>query len=588
MLTQARVLLKKFYGYDDFRPGQDEIIASLLSGSDTVAIMPTGAGKSICFQIPALLFSGITLVISPLISLMKDQVDALGVQGIPATYINSTLSSATLSRRLYDISQNKYKLIYIAPERLSTEVFKNLFASLEISMIAVDEAHCLSQWGHDFRPSYQAIYPFISSLPNQPLIGAFTATATVEVKADIIKLLGLYHPQIFVTGFDRPNLHFSVLKGENKQAYILDYLKRQHNKSGIIYAATRKEVDSLYKLLSEKGFNVGRYHAGLNDSERTIIQEEFIYDNTAVIVATNAFGMGIDKSNVRYVIHYNMPKNMEAYYQEAGRSGRDGEDGECILLFSSQDIMLQKFLIDKSTENPERKSNELNKLQAMVDYCHTPNCLRAYILNYFGDHSNISCQNCSNCQDNSEVSDVTIDAQKVFSCVYRLKERFGVNMIADVLKGSKNKKVLQFGFDQLPTYGLFKTKTVNEIKNFINILTATQYLSLAEGEFPIVKLTPEAYAVMKNEAKVLQKTAKVVPEIKVENSLFDELRALRKEIATNEKIPPYMVFSDATLQEMASKRPTDELALSKVKGVGEVKLKKYSTAFLKILNSQQV
>ena len=584
MLTQARVLLKKFYGYDDFRPGQDEIIASLLSGSDTVAIMPTGAGKSICFQIPALLFSGITLVISPLISLMKDQVDALGVQGIPATYINSTLSSATLSRRLYDISQNKYKLIYIAPERLSTEVFKNLFASLEISMIAVDEAHCLSQWGHDFRPSYQAIYPFISSLPNQPLIGAFTATATVEVKADIIKLLGLYHPQIFVTGFDRPNLHFSVLKGENKQAYILDYLKKHSNQSGIIYAATRKEVDSLYKLLIDKDFKVGRYHAGLNDSERSLVQEDFIYDNLSVIIATNAFGMGIDKSNVRYVIHYNMPKNMEAYYQEAGRSGRDGEDGECILLFSSQDTMLQKFLIDKSTENPERKTNELNKLQAMVDYCHTPNCLREYILNYFGDSSKISCQNCSNCQDNSELTDVTIDAQKVFSCVYRLRERFGINMIADVLKGSKNKKVLQFGFDQLPTYGLFKDKTVNEIKNFINILTATQYLTLAEGEFPIVKLTPEAFAVMKNESKVWQKSAKTITEVKVDNSLFEKLRALRKEIATKEKIPPYMVFSDATLQEMATKMPSDNFELGKVKGIGEVKLGKYGSAFLEVLN----
>ena len=584
MLTQARVLLKKFYGYDDFRPGQDEIIASLLSGSDTVAIMPTGAGKSICFQIPALLFSGITLVISPLISLMKDQVDALGVQGIPATYINSTLSSATLSRRLYDISQNKYKLIYIAPERLNTEVFKNLFAGLEISMIAVDEAHCLSQWGHDFRPSYQAIYPFISSLPNQPLIGAFTATATPEVKADIIKLLGLYHPQIFVTGFDRPNLHFSVLKGENKQAYILDYLKKHSNQSGIIYAATRKEVDSLYKLLIDKDFKVGRYHAGLNDSERSLVQEDFIYDNLSVIIATNAFGMGIDKSNVRYVIHYNMPKNMEAYYQEAGRSGRDGEDGECILLFSSQDTMLQKFLIDKSTENPDRKTNELNKLQAMVDYCHTPNCLREYILNYFGDSSKISCQNCSNCQDNSELTDVTIDAQKVFSCVYRLRERFGINMIADVLKGSKNKKVLQFGFDQLPTYGLFKDKTVNEIKNFINILTATQYLTLAEGEFPIVKLTPEAFAVMKNESKVWQKSAKTITEVKVDNSLFEKLRALRKEIATKEKIPPYMVFSDATLQEMATKMPSDNFELGKVKGIGEVKLGKYGSAFLEVLN----
>ena len=583
MLDKALQLLKRFYGYDEFRPGQKEIITSLLEGNDTVAIMPTGAGKSVCFQIPALLFPGITLVISPLISLMKDQVDALVTQGIPSTYINSSLSGAELSRRLYDIGDNRYKLIYVAPERLSTDTFQAILAKTTVSMLAIDEAHCLSQWGHDFRPSYQAIYPFINSLPKRPLISVFTATATPEVKNDIITLLGLYRPNTYVTGFDRPNLYFSILRGENKQNFVLNYVKDHADQAGIIYASTRKEVDSLYELLLNKGYQVGHYHAGLRDDERSNEQEHFLYDNIQVMVATNAFGMGIDKSNVRYVIHYNMPRNMEAYYQEAGRSGRDGEPGECILLFSSQDIMLQKFLIDKSVENPERKQHELGKLQSIVDYCHTPNCLRQYIIQYFGETSTTeNCDNCLNCKDDSELVDITIDAQKVFSCVYRLRERFGVTMIADVLKGSKNKKVLQFEFDQLPTYGLFSNRSVNDIKALIQRLTATQYLTLTESEYPVVQLTETAFAVLKNEATVWQKIVKT-HKIEADDDVFTALRKLRKSLAEKEGIPPYLIFADSTLRDMSTHLPTTISQMRQIKGVGEVKLDKYGEKFLAAL-----
>jgi ATP-dependent DNA helicase RecQ len=584
MLNAALKILKQHYGYTTFRPGQEKIITSLLSNKDTLAIMPTGAGKSLCFQIPALLLPGVTLVVSPLISLMKDQVDALNGVGIPATFINSSLSTSQVSERIYNAKCGRYKIIYIAPERLESESFQAVIKALTISLLAIDEAHCVSQWGHDFRPSYRAVGTFISSLPNRPIIGAFTATATTNVTQDIITLLALKKPDIYMTGFDRKNLSFTVIRGENKQDFTLKYIDTNKEQSGIIYAATRKEVDNLYSLLYKKGYSVGKYHAGLPDNERQRNQEDFIYDNISIMVATNAFGMGIDKSNVRYVIHYNMPKNMEAYYQEAGRAGRDGEPSECLLLFGAQDPLLQRYLIEQTTFDTERKTNELNKLQTMVDYCHTPECLRKFILNYFGETNTITeCANCSNCNDDNELTDITLDAQKIFSCVMRVKERFGTTLIASVLKGSKDKKVLQLGFDSLSTYGLLKNYTLPEIRDAINRLIATDYLALTDSEYPVVKLTPKGVAVLKSQTKVWQKVPKRAQRITADNSLFSLLRSLRKQIADREQIPPYLVFADSTLKEMSEYCPTSYDALLTIKGVGESKRKRYGDEFLEIM-----
>lgn len=542
MLNKARQILQKFYGYEDFRPGQKKVVESLLNKNDTVAIMPTGAGKSICFQIPALLFEGVTLVISPLISLMKDQVDSLRQLGIAAVYINSSVSKAQLYKDLQDISAGFYKIIYIAPERLTSEYLPDSFKNLNISMVAVDEAHCLSQWGHDFRPSYRNILNFTNSLRIKPIISAFTATATPEVKTDIINLLGLKQPNVFVTGFDRPNLYFSVLRGEVKDKFVIDYVKKHQDEAGIIYVGTRKDVDALQVLLEIKGIKAGRYHAGMTDEERNQMQEDFLYDNLSVMVATNAFGMGIDKPNVRYVIHYNMPKNMEAYYQEAGRAGRDGLSGNCILLYSPQDTQLQKFLISKSTESEIRQQLEYKRLQSMVDYCHTPQCLRAFILHYFGEFDvEEHCDNCSNCKLEGELIDITIDAQKVLSCVYRMHERFGVKMIAEVLKGSKSAKIKQFNFERLSTYGLMKERKLKDISDLILRLSAMQYLDITESQYPVVTLNELSWQVLRGQKKVWQKMV-IVKKAKAKGELFEALRSLRKELATKEKLPPYMIF----------------------------------------------
>lgn len=585
MLNKARQILQKFYGYEDFRPGQKKVVESLLNRNDTVAIMPTGAGKSICFQIPALLFEGVTLVISPLISLMKDQVDSLRQLGIAAVYINSSVSKAQLYKDLQDISAGFYKIIYIAPERLTSEYLPDSFKNLNISMVAVDEAHCLSQWGHDFRPSYRNILNFTNSLRIKPIISAFTATATPEVKTDIINLLGLKQPNVFVTGFDRPNLYFSVLRGEVKDKFVIDYVKKHRDEAGIIYVGTRKDVDALQVLLEIKGIKAGRYHAGMTDEERNQMQEDFLYDNLSVMVATNAFGMGIDKPNVRYVIHYNMPKNMEAYYQEAGRAGRDGLSGNCILLYSPQDTQLQKFLISKSTESEIRQQLEYKRLQSMVDYCHTPQCLRAFILHYFGEFDvEEHCDNCSNCKLEGELIDITIDAQKVLSCVYRMHERFGVKMIAEVLKGSKSAKVKQFNFERLSTYGLMKERKLKDISDLILRLSAMQYLDITESQYPVVTLNELSWQVLRGQKKVWQKMV-IVKKAKAKGELFEALRSLRKELATKEKLPPYMIFSDATLTQMATDKPTDLELMKNIRGVGEFKLQKYGEEFLTVIKS---
>ena len=585
MLNKARQILQKFYGYEDFRPGQKKVVESLLNKNDTVAIMPTGAGKSICFQIPALLFEGVTLVISPLISLMKDQVDSLRQLGIAAVYINSSVSKAQLYKDLQDISAGFYKIIYIAPERLTSEYLPDSFKNLNISMVAVDEAHCLSQWGHDFRPSYRNILNFTNSLRIKPIISAFTATATPEVKTDIINLLGLKQPNVFVTGFDRPNLYFSVLRGEVKDKFVIDYVKKHQDEAGIIYVGTRKDVDALQVLLEIKGIKAGRYHAGMTDEERNQMQEDFLYDNLSVMVATNAFGMGIDKPNVRYVIHYNMPKNMEAYYQEAGRAGRDGLSGNCILLYSPQDTQLQKFLISKSTESEIRQQLEYKRLQSMVDYCHTPQCLRAFILHYFGEFDvEEHCDNCSNCKLEGELIDITIDAQKVLSCVYRMHERFGVKMIAEVLKGSKSAKVKQFNFERLSTYGLMKERKLKDISDLILRLSVMQYLDITESQYPVVTLNELSWQVLRGQKKVWQKMV-IVKKAKAKGELFEALRSLRKELATKEKLPPYMIFSDATLTQMATDKPTDLELMKNIRGVGEFKLQKYGEEFLTVIKS---
>lgn len=583
-------ILQKYYGYKTFRKGQENIINSILEGEDVLAIMPTGGGKSLCYQIPALCVEGLTIVISPLISLMKDQVDTLNAMGIKASYINSSLSDKDYIEVLNGIVSDKYKIIYIAPERLESLDFINTIKNKCISQVAIDEAHCISQWGHDFRVAYRKIPNFINNMTDRPVVTAFTATASYEVRQDILKMLGLINPQIYITGFDRENLYINIVKSQAKNKYLLSYLENHKKESGIIYASTRKEVDNIYEGLLKRGINVLKYHAGMSAQDRKSSQEQFIHDKVNIMVATNAFGMGIDKPDIRWVIHYNLPQSIENYYQEIGRAGRDGQKSECILLFSPSDIATQKYLIEVSTENQNRKIVQYNKLQNIIDFVYSNSCYRKIILEYFGEVGNCECNNCSNCLNQGEIIDKTLDAQKVISCIFRMKRPYGINTIVMVLRASKNKKILELGFDKLSTYGIMKDYKEEELKNFINTLISHGFLEMKEnpgqkGSFPTVILNNQSMKVLKGEVKVEFKEVKIQKQVKVENELFDKLSKLRIDIATEEKIAPYMVFGDATLICMTETYPTNQSEMLDISGVGQIKYQKYGEKFIEIIKN---
>lgn len=581
-------ILQKYYGYTSFRKGQENIIKSIINKEDVLAIMPTGGGKSICYQVPALCLDGMTIVISPLISLMKDQVDALKTMGVKALLINSSLSNSEYSKVLEDIENDECKIIYIAPERLDNLEFVNIIRGKNISQVAIDEAHCVSQWGHDFRVSYKKIPHFINKLEKRPIVTAFTATASNEVREDIVNILNLHSPAVYITGFDRENLSINIVKSSSKNKYILDYIENHKNESGIIYASTRKEVESIYEGLLKRNYSVAKYHAGLSNDARHEYQEKFINDDIKIMVATNAFGMGIDKPNIRWVLHYNMPQSIENYYQEIGRAGRDGEDSECVLLFSPGDIHTQKYLVEVGIENPERKRVQYKKLQQMVDLVYSNTCYRKSILNYFGEHFLEECNNCSNCLNDGEVVDKTLDAQKVISCIARMKRSFGATMIIDVLRGSKNKKVLDLGFDTLTTYGIMKNYSNEDLKTFINTLVSHGFLDVVEnigvrGSFPTIKLNEQSLKVIRQEIKVEFKEDKVTKSRYVENELYEMLVSLRSEIAKEEGVAPYMVFGDATLKNMASSYATNKEEMLNISGVGQIKYEKYGNRFEDII-----
>ena len=594
-MNNAQTLLKKYFGYENFRPGQDELINHILNEEDCLGIMPTGAGKSICYQIPAMILPGVTIVISPLISLMKDQVDGLNEIGIPSTYINSTLTESEYSQTIENILYNVYKIIYVAPERLNSDSFINLLNKLDISMITIDEAHCVSQWGHDFRPSYREIANVILNLKKRPIVSAFTATATQIVKDDIINLLHLSNPFTLTTGFDRKNLNFSVEIPENKKDYIINFLEQNSKDSGIIYCLTRKTVDKLYEELLNLGYNISKYHGGMSENSRTKSQEDFTYDRTQIMVATNAFGMGIDKSNIRYVIHYNMPKDLESYYQEAGRAGRDGDNSKCILLFSRADIVTNKFLIEQTTSDSNHKI-EYEKLNDIIDYCNTDKCLRKYILEYFDETPTFdNCNNCSNCLSEIETTDITTDSKKILSCIKRMNQRFGSGLVTDVLKGSKSAKIKSFGFDNLSTYGIMSEYTKDTIKDLIYFLITEGYIKSVGDKYPVLVLDKSADDILFKDKQVLikRKIEKIIPkntltntkeDLNYDSNLFEILRNLRKEIAEINGIPPFIVFTDVSLKEMSTYFPINVENMLEISGVGVNKLEKYGTIFIETIN----
>lgn len=598
-------ILKEFFGHDDFREGQAELIDSILDGSDALGIMPTGAGKSICYQVPALMLDGITLVISPLISLMKDQVSTLIQAGIKAAYINSSLTSSQYSKVFRRAYNGEYKIIYIAPERLITEAFISFAEQVKISMVTVDEAHCVSQWGQDFRPSYLKIVQFIEKLSYRPIISAFTATATNEVREDISHILRLNNPFVITTGFDRENLFFGVLKPEDKFNELKKILENNQGKCGIVYCIARKTVEEVCDRLNAGGFSATRYHAGLSDKERRVNQDDFIYDRKPVIVATNAFGMGIDKSNVSFVVHYNMPKNLESYYQEAGRAGRDGEPADCILLYSGRDVRTNQFLIENSQDANEDLTDEMReavrakdreRLKIMTFYCATNGCLREYILRYFGEKASNFCGNCSNCNTHFETVNITIEAQKILSCIYRIQQRnksFGKIMVVDILHGSKSEKIQKLGLDTLSTYGIMADIPTARIRTIVDFLIENEYISLTNDEFSVIKLSPRSAEIIREkkqlEMKLPNKTKpdsikKAIASINVNTGLFSALQALRKELAIKEHVPAYIIFSDAALHDMCRKLPVSKSEFLQISGVGNRKAEKYGNAFCALIS----